>query len=63
MYFRIGFRQKLAARISRLMPRHTKDQHIDKHDRSTIQALYESIAVGNALAELEDDANRYWRSS
>lgn len=62
MLLRIGLRQKLAARISRLIPTQATAL-CTQHDETKSQGLYESIAVGNALAEIEDNASRYWRGN
>jgi hypothetical protein len=58
---KIGFRRKLAAQISRLTSTHTTSSCAGGQDKALPQELYESIALGNALAEIEDDASRKWR--
>lgn len=62
MHLRIGFGRKLTAQVSRLVPTQTRTQCVEEHDKVRYQELYESIALGNALADIEDDANRKWRS-
>ena len=60
---KIGFRRKLAAQISRLTSTQTTTSTLcaGGQDKALPQELYESIALGNALAEIEDDASRKWR--
>lgn len=62
MLFRSGLRQKLVEQMSRRVPTQTRTQCVEEHDKVRYQELYESIALGNALADIEDDANRKWRS-
>jgi hypothetical protein len=61
MGFKLDLKQKLTAQISRLVAAPTRTACVEQHDKIHHQELYESIALGNALAEIEDDANRQWR--
>lgn len=60
MVFNINLKQKLVAQIARLTSSEDT-QCAGGHDKALPQNVYESIAVGNALADIEDDANRRWR--
>ena len=60
MLFKTGLRRKLSEQISRLVPTQTTAQGNLQNDKAVQQELYESIALGNALAEIEDNANRQW---
>lgn len=58
--FKINLKQKLATQLSRLTSTQAA-QCAGGHDKALPQNVYESIAMGNALADIEDDANRRWR--
>jgi hypothetical protein len=60
MLFKTGLRRKLSEQISRLVPTQITAQGNLQNDKAVQQELYESIALGNALAEIEDNANRQW---
>jgi hypothetical protein len=60
MLFRMNLRRTVTAHIARFIPTQTRPQGADEQDK-TPQELYESIAIGNALAEIEDTASRQWR--
>ena len=61
MQLKLGFKRKLAMRLSRLLSTQTIPSCVGDHDKAQPQELYESIAIGNALAEIEDDASRRWQ--
>jgi hypothetical protein len=60
MLFRINLRRKLSAQMSRFTPTQTSSSPFEKDKQIRQPELYESIAMGNALAEIEDNANRQW---
>lgn len=60
MLLRIDLRRKIAAQITRFVPTPARPQIVCP-DKGPHQELYESIALGNALADIEEEANRRWR--
>jgi len=64
MLFRIGFKEEpelLASPSDSSEDAGPKDEDLDEVELR--RQMYERIALGNALAEIEEDAHRKWRSN